>query len=216
MILDINELERAGYLCMPGICQTDLTDIAERLGPIRVDPRSPEPVRDIRPQPVHSAKENTLSSRYGTNAFPFHTDTAHWDQPARYLVLYCVDPGEGRRPTLLQDSRAWELNDAEQELACRALWATGHVRPRIYMVAERRAGYMAIRFDKDCMRPITAEARELEALLEFRISQTAPKQIDWESEYLLIIDNQRMVHARGKSNRIDTNRVLKRILIGGT
>jgi alpha-ketoglutarate-dependent taurine dioxygenase len=215
MALDINELERAGYSFMRGICQTDLINIVQHLGPIRVDRRSPEPVRDIRPQPVHSAKQNTLSSRYGTNAFPFHTDTAHWDQPARYLVLYCLDPGEGKRPTLLQDSRAWQLDDAEKELACRALWTTGHVRPRLCMVAERTGDCFAIRYDKDCMRPMTAEARELEALIEFRINRTAQRQIDWESGCLLVIDNQRMVHARGKSNQIDTNRVLKRILIGG-
>src|SRR5258708_33000235 len=106
-------------------------------GPIRVDRRSPEPVRDIRPQPVHSAKQNTLSSRYGTDAFPFHTDTAHWDQPARYLVLYCVNPGEGNRATLLQDSRVWQHDDAQKDRACRALWKNGHVRPRLCMLAER-------------------------------------------------------------------------------
>jgi alpha-ketoglutarate-dependent taurine dioxygenase len=213
--LDINELEHAGYSFTHGIYQKDLIEIVQQLGPIRVDLRSPEPVREIRPQPADSAKQNTLSSRYGTNAFPFHTDTAHWDQPARYLVLYCVDPGEGKRPTLLQDSRAWQISDAEKELACRALWTTGHVRPRLCMLAARTTNYLTIRYDKDCMRPMTAEARRLEALIEFRIDQTDQKQIDWGAGDLLVIDNQRMLHARGKSNRTDANRILKRILIGG-
>jgi L-asparagine oxygenase len=215
MTLDVNELQRVGYSFTGGVCQTDLIEIVQHLGSIRVDRRSPEPVRDIRPQPVHSAKQNTLSSRYGTTAFPFHTDTAHWDQPARYLALYCFDPGEGRRPTLLQDSHAWQLDGAEKELACRALWRTGHVRARLCMLAQRTADCLAIRYDKDCMRPMTAEARELEMIIECRINRTARKQIDWEFGCLLVIDNHRMVHARGKSNRIDTNRVLKRILIGG-
>src|SRR5262249_813299 len=64
-------------------------------------------------------------------------------------------------------------------------------------------------------RPMTAEARELEALIEFQICRTVQTQIDWEPRCLLIIDNQRMVHARGKSNCTDENRTLKRILIGG-
>lgn len=213
--LDTGELENAGYLFAHGVHQTDLIDIAQRLAPIRVDRRSPELVRDIRPQPIDSAKQNTLSSRYGIDAFPFHTDTAHWDQPARYLVLYCVDPGEGKRPTLLQDSRDWQLDSAEAELACRALWKTGHVRPRLCMLAERKGDYLAIRFDRDCMRPMSAEARELENLIARRIDRTVHKQIDWEPRSLLIIDNQRMVHARGKSNQADTSRVLKRILAGG-
>jgi alpha-ketoglutarate-dependent taurine dioxygenase len=83
------------------------------------------------------------------------------------------------------------------------------------MLAERKGDRFAIRYDKDCMRAMTAEARELAALIEFRIDRTTQKQIDWEPGCLLVIDNQRMVHARGKSNQADTNRVLKRILIGG-
>jgi alpha-ketoglutarate-dependent taurine dioxygenase len=215
MFLDISELEREGFLFTHGICEIDLIDIAQQLGPIRVDPRSPDPVRDIRPQPVRSAKKNTLSSRYGTDAFPFHTDTAHWDQPARYLVLYCVHPGEGSRPTLLQDSRAWQLDDAQKDMACRALWKTGHVRPRLCVLAERTERGLSVRYDKDCMRPMTAEARELEALVESRMSCSIQRQIDWRPECLLVIDNQRMVHARGKSDRPDVSRVLKRVLIGG-
>jgi len=213
--VNFDQLERAGYSFTEGVVAGDLINIAQLLGPIRVDRRSPEPVRDIRPQPAHSAKQNTLSSRYGIDAFPFHTDAAHWDQPARYLAMYCVDPGEGRRPTLLQDSRAWQLDDVEMELACRALWATGHVRPRICMLAERIADRLAIRYDKDCMRPMTAEARELAALIESRIDKTEQEQIDWEPCSLLVIDNQRLVHARGRSGPIDTKRTLKRILIGG-
>ena len=215
MSLDISQLEREGFLLTYGVCETDLIDLVQQLGPIRVDRRSPDPVRDIRPQPVQSAKKNTLSSRYGTDAFPFHTDTAHWDQPARYLVLYCVNPGEGNRPTLLQDSRAWQLDDAQKDMACRALWKTGHVRPRLCMLAERTKRGLAVRYDKDCMRPMTAEAHALEALVEFRISCSTQAQIDWQPECLLVIDNQRMVHARGKSDRPDTSRALKRLLIGG-
>jgi hypothetical protein len=215
MSIDITVLEREGYVLARDVCQTDLIDIVQELGPIRVDPRSPDRVRDIRPQPIHSAKENTLSSRYGIGAFPFHTDTAHWEELARYLALYCMDPGEGRRPTLLQDSRAWQFDDDEKELACRALWKTGHVRPRLCTFAKCTDRQLAVRYDKDCMRPMTAEARKLEALINFRMDCTVQQQIDWEPECLLIIDNKRMVHARGKSNRADTNRVLKRILIGG-
>lgn len=215
MPVNVRDLERRGFSFSQSVRQADLLDIVQRLGDVRVDPRSPEPVRDIRPQPVGSAKKNTLSSRYGTNAFPFHTDTAHWDRPARYLVLYCVDPGEGRRPTLLQDSRVWHPNFDETDLACRALWKTGHVKPRLCMLAELANDGLAIRYDRDCMRPMTAEARELQALVENWIHRSETTQIFWEAECLLVIDNHRMVHARGKSERPDTNRVLKRILIGG-
>ncbi|WP_426411501.1 TauD/TfdA family dioxygenase [Bradyrhizobium ganzhouense] len=215
MSIDVSQLEANGFIFARGVQETDLLDFVQALGNLRVDPRSPIPVRDIRPQPPNAAKANTLSSRYGTDAFPFHTDTAHWDQPARYLVLFCVDPGEGQRETLLQDSRAWQLEDDEVELACRALWKTGHVRPRLCMLAQRSADGIAVRYDRDCMRPMTREARELEALVEQRIDGSEKTRVSWEPECLLIIDNRRMVHARGPSKRPDANRVLKRILIGG-
>jgi alpha-ketoglutarate-dependent taurine dioxygenase len=215
MSIDVSQLESNGFVFARGVQETDLIEIIQRLGIVRVDPRSPIPVRDIRPQPLASAKANTLSSRYGTDAFPFHTDTAHWDQPARYLALFCVDPGEGERATILQDSRAWQLRDNETELACRALWKTGHVRPRLCTLAERSVDGIAVRYDKDCMRPMTREARDLEALIEQRINRSEKTHVFWEPECLLVMDNRRMVHARGTSKRPDASRVLKRILIGG-
>jgi L-asparagine oxygenase len=215
MSIDVSQLELNGFVFARGVRETDLIGIVPHLGNVRVDPRSPTPVRDISPQLPSSAKANTLSSRYGTDAFPFHTDTAHWDHPARYLALFCVNPGEGERATLLQDSRAWQLQDDEIELACRALWKTGHIRPRLCMFAERAADGIAVRYDKDCMRPMTREARELEALVEDWINRSEKIHVSWEPECLLVIDNRRMVHARGISKRFDANRVLKRILIGG-
>jgi L-asparagine oxygenase len=215
MSVDMSRLKREGYSFTSRVCQGHLLDILRRIGRIRVDPRSPELVRDISPQSIQSAKENTLSSRYGTGAFPFHTDTAHWDRPAEYLALYCVDPGQGNRPTLLQDFFAWQLDDAEEDLACRALWKTGHVRPRLCTLAERTRERLSIRYDAACMQPMTAEAHELQAIINSRIRRTTHNRIEWKPECLLLIDNGRIVHARGRSRQPEKNRVLKRILVGG-
>jgi hypothetical protein len=98
MSIDVGQLELNGFVFARGVRETDLIGIVQHLGNVRFDPRSPMPVRDISPQLPSSAKANTLSSRYGTDAFPFHTDTAHWDHPAKYLALFCVNPGEGAQP----------------------------------------------------------------------------------------------------------------------
>jgi L-asparagine oxygenase len=188
MTLDFGALERDGFCVANGISEGKVLDFVQHLGPIKVDPRNPEPVRDIRPQTAHVAKSNTLSSRYGVGSFPFHTDTAHWEHPTRCLVLFCVSPGEGGRPTLLLDSHKWRFDDAEEDLACQALWAIGHRRPRLSSIAVRSKGQLAIRYDMDCMRPMTADARKSKALLESRIY--------------------------AKAEHPDPNRVPKRILIG--
>lgn len=214
MTLNFDTLDSEGFCTAHGIRDTDLLRLIEPLGRIRVDPRNPEPVRDIQPQQAGGAKPNTLSSRYGTGGFPFHTDTAHWERPARYLLLYCVSPGEGIRPTRLQDSRAWQLTAQEMDLACRALWAVGHRRVRLAHLAVRARDRLSLRYDMDCMRPMTTEATELKALLQHRIETTAETRITWEPTTLLAIDNHRIVHARGEAQRPDANRLLKRILIG--
>lgn len=213
--LDLEALDRDGFCLAQGVQETDLLGVVEPLGRIRFDPRSPEPVRTIQPQQAGAAKTNTLSSRYGTGGFPFHTDTAHWKRPARYLLLYCVAPGEGMRPTRLQDSRAWQLTEEETDLACFLLWAFGHRHVRLGHLAVRSADRLAVRYDMDCMRPMTAEAGELKAILQHRIETTAETRIDWATGTLLAIDNHRIVHARGEAQRPDANRVLKRVLIGG-
>jgi L-asparagine oxygenase len=214
VFFDPNQLQRDGLSFTGGVSQLCLAALIEQLGPISVDPRNPEQVRDIRPQSIEDANKNTLSSRYGTDEFPFHTDCAHWHKPARYLVLYCVCPGSGNRPTLLKDSHAWELSDSEGDLACRALWRTGHVRPQICTVANRADGRLAVRYDRDCMRPMTAEARELSSRLELWLERSPTRQVEWEPECLLVVDNHRLMHARGKSNKADGDRWLKRILLG--
>lgn len=215
MNVDLDKLERHGFVFQRGFHAEDLLVFSERIGPIRYDPRSPELIREILPQQVVDAKKNTLSSRYGTGSFPFHTDCAHWDRPAQYLLLFCVNPGEGRRQTLLQDSQSWTLATDEEELACRALWRTGHVRSRLCTVCERSVRGLTVRYDTDCMRPMTAEAREVALLLEANIEKSQQCEIDWEENCLLVVDNRRMVHARGKGELPDKSRVLKRILVGG-
>jgi hypothetical protein len=48
--------------------------------------------------PGKPSKSNvSLSSLYGYNEFPFHTDVAYWPAPAKYLAFYCINPGSGKR-----------------------------------------------------------------------------------------------------------------------
>jgi hypothetical protein len=56
----LSELDKAGYHLAHGVCPDELMQFIAALGPIRVDPRSPEPIREIRPQVTADAKP-TLS-----------------------------------------------------------------------------------------------------------------------------------------------------------
>lgn len=215
MAADVAGLKSNGFCFVQGVSETELLDYVKPLGRIRADSRNPELIREIRPQSISTAKSNTLSSRHGTGRFPFHTDTAHWERPARYLILYCVTPGSGERPTLLQDSHSWKLIRGEMDLAARALWVVGNRTAKLTYVVLASDEQLSIRYDMDCMRPMTEEARELRNILVRKVETTPQLRIDWHAGDLLVIDNHRMVHARGAAKRDDEDRVLKRILVGG-
>ena len=55
----------------------------------------------------------SLTTKYGLGEFPFHTDVAYWTTPAKYLALYCIDPGRGKRKTRVinLDKRIDELSN---------------------------------------------------------------------------------------------------------
>ena len=210
----VAQLEERGYHLAYEPCSDALLEFISPLGKILVDPRSPTPVRDIRPQPVAEAKANTLSSRYGLGGFPFHTDAAHWRIPARYLVLYCVQPGSGGRPTLMKDSRVWLERDDLKYAATREIWKSGHARPQLCTVGIMIKDRFAVRFDEACMIPMTAAASRLRDKIRTCIESSPIINVVWAPGTVLILDNHRMLHARGTAVRPDTDRVLRRILVG--
>lgn len=170
------------------------------------------PIRDISPQIIPDRK-NTLSSRYGLDAFPFHTDTAFWRVPARYLVLRCVNPGSGSRPTLLNDSREWNPSNAETRLLENGVWRTSNSRPFLCSLITRSNSQYLFRFDRDCMRPMTRRSAGAYEVIEAKIQESSTIRIDWGAGDLLAVDNHRVLHARGTAARPDLDRVLTRVLI---
>lgn len=211
----LNELRNQGYVFISRIGLEDAFAAAKGLGPITVDQRNPEPIRRISPQPIDSAKTNTLSSRYGCGRFPFHTDAAHWEHPPDFVCLYCECPGSGGRPTELIDTSAWQMKSQLRVSLLSDIWKTGLRRPWLCTVGSERGGDIRIRYDVGCMKPCGAAATKTQIDIERLIIASSRIAITWCSRSLLVINNFRMLHARGSSPRPDADRVLCRILIGG-
>lgn len=210
-----NSLSRAGYCLIHRFDQALLLDFAQALGPISMDPRHPHAVRFISPQDLSEANPNTLSSRYGLGPFPFHTDVAHWWIPADIVLLYCVATGSGGRPTLLTDSGRWDLSEQVWRLLRSAVWRAGYLRPFLCTVAANGNRIPRLRYDPGCMIPRSPSALKAYQLLKEHLLTVAPIQIDWTEGDLLVLDNGRILHARGSAYGSDCDRVIARILIGG-
>jgi hypothetical protein len=92
------------------LCQ-QMLGLAARLGtPVAL--RSDGSLCDmLMPTVAHAAKPRSLSKIHSVGEFPLHIDTAHWLTPCRYIMLACVSPGSGSRPTLVLDTRQLPLNE---------------------------------------------------------------------------------------------------------
>lgn len=211
----LNTLRDRGYVATAEINLDDAVSASRELGEVTVDRRSPDLVRRISPQSVASAKQNTLSSRYGIGRFPFHTDAAHWEHPPEFVCLYCENPGGGSRPTELIDTSIWIIEHELRISLMSDVWKTGHYRPRLCTVSDERDGPIRIRYDTGCMEPRGTQSSSTQIEIEHLISMSSRITIGWTSRLLLVINNSRMLHARGSSTRPDPERVLIRILVGG-
>ena len=208
------DLNTLGFHYESDVPPASLLDIGTALGTPTPDHRDTEPLRLIRPQMVDAARPNTLSSRYGMASFPFHTDVAYWRVPARFLLLHCVSPGSGHRPTLLIDSSAFTLSSADQDHLSNDVWRIDTRNPCLCTVVATSAKRVTtLRYDPACMIPATRRASRTQEILNACLRDAHPTAINWQSGDLLILDNSRMLHARGSARHPDPDRCLARILI---
>lgn len=205
--------QREGFYFGYGWSTSSATQLAQRLGRPSGDVRDPRIVRAISPQAHSAALKNSLSSRYGLGAFPFHTDTAYRRIPARYLILRCIDPGPGGRQTIIVNTALWQMARYESELLHRALWKVRAAQPFLATLMERTSWGSRMRLDFDCMSPATSDAGRAREVVQDIIASTSRVTIDWSADALLVIDNWRCIHARGAAAIPDENRRLERILV---
>jgi alpha-ketoglutarate-dependent taurine dioxygenase len=209
------ELDARGFVQahLGAMTDEELTELALRFGRIAVEPRDPRPVRAVSPSTEGNARQNTLSSRYGFGAFPFHTDTAYWRDPASLLFLYCVDPGAGSRQTLISDAWSWALPAAEQSLLRRSLWRVDRKHGTfLTRLASRTHAGLNLRYDAHCMKAIGSASVAAAAVIQERAAPHAVA-VTWATGDMLIIDNRRTLHARTVATQPDPERTLKRILV---
>lgn len=207
------DLNEKGYHCSHGFNEADLLTISGALGIPTADKRG-EIVKTLKPEKPSDPNRSTLSSKYGTGAFPFHTETAYWLSPARFVALYCVNPGSSRRPTHVIDSYEWNLSPNDDQTLCNEVWKvfTG-INPFLCTIGKKTMSGLMIRFDMDCMKPALLSRGKASDIVFREIESQKVRSIDWQVGDLLVIDNYRMIHARGTSSTNDSDRHLKRILL---
>lgn len=164
-------------------------------------------IEALTPTLVDNARPASLSQIYGKGAFPWHTDTAHWSNPARYLILGCSDIGAANVPTLVLHREAIELTLEERSVA--------HTSP--FLIANgRRSFFSSIcstgrgfwRFDPGCMRPSDEAGARLMSKIQAIPAEDATA-IAWRRGRIAIIDNWRCLHRRAHAEQAGSRQLLR-------
>lgn len=164
----------------------------------------------LTPTTTAAAHARSLSRKFSLGEFELHNDTAHWITPCRYIVIACVDTGDGGRPTLLLDSKTLPLTRDEVELMQTAPMRILNGRTSFFstILSQNRP---FLRFDVGCMTGATPEASAALNLLKKERWKKEVQEFHWQPGIGLVIDNWRVLHGRGSACRDDPQRLLLRL-----
>lgn len=167
--------------------------------------RGDPPVATLRAVTADCARARSISSGTGLGAQPLHTDGAHLHAPPHIVALAAT--GKHRAATRLwtatRNNVPWD--DVEQ-----GVFRVSDGRARWH----RSAGVKhAIRFDPCCMTPLDGPSRRLTQF--FRSAFEEAHRHEWNSDAptVLLIDNQRVLHAREAVDPADPPRLLTRLAV---
>ena len=215
-ILDLSklslEVKRTGLFLFDG--DLSITSLAYRLGrPVASAPERPM-IDVLTPSVSAHARPGSLSSKYGTGGFPFHTETAHWRRPVDWVILRCVGPGAGDRVTELVDGWGLDLRDRELTALSRSLMVVKNGSKSFLAAPIDNGIYGRIfRYDSACMSPAFRDAELAISILENRLNDADRRIVQWKTGRTLVFDNSRMLHSRGTATTLDTDRILERIYL---
>jgi hypothetical protein len=189
---------------------TGLERIATALGR-PVAQRRRQTVATLRPQTASVAPRASLSAKYGLDAMPFHVDGSHLTRPYRYLLL--SSPAVSPVATLLLDTLLLKIEAPLRDELLDERFFVQNGRHSFYstILSHRRPFW---RLDPGCMHPMTNRGA---ALLEVTSANSIGGQLStfqWNQPgRILILDNWRMLHARGGILDTQLSRLLLRVAV---
>jgi hypothetical protein len=164
------------------------------------------------PTEADAAKPRSLSKVHAVGEFPLHNDTAHWLTPCHYIMLACVSPGSGSRPTLLMDARQLPLNAHQSSLIHSTPLRVTNGRNSFFSTILSKARPF-VRFDPGCMTATTTDGAKALAILARQNWPDYIETVHWNAGTVVVMDNWRLLHGRGNTDCPDSNRKLLRISI---
>jgi alpha-ketoglutarate-dependent taurine dioxygenase len=163
----------------------------------------------LSPTQKPAAARNSLSARYGMSAFPWHTDTAHFQTPARWVIMACVVPGEIQASTEIMCRADLKVPVAMAEICSTAPFAFVNGRESfLSTIVQMNRGF--IRFDPGCMQPLNRPCeRVLMELANWVPKEAESLRIDWCAGRAIIFDNWNYLHRRHDASSATGRKLLR-------
>lgn len=210
-----------GYAVIPRLDPASSTEsVALRLGAVMdvssLLPNVPR-VQTLRPRKPTARLMNQYSGTYGTEAFPLHSDLAHWYLPPRYLMLRCKVGMKDVETTLVSYSAVASVvgeHTLKQAIVVprrKSMTQTICPLPVIF----EYDGAWGLRWDFLFLSPLNEAARRTSegiAGLRWPSSDTIPVTL-LEPGDTIVFDNWRMLHGRSAVPESSMGRVIERIYL---
>jgi hypothetical protein len=81
------------------------------------------------------------------------------------------------------------------------------------MTLKTKRDWSGVRFDRQCMKPANASAREVAAYFDTDDCTTAVEHLQWRPQTAVIISNWHALHGRGSQPANEQKRILQRIYV---
>ncbi len=189
-------------------------DAARSLGTVIEDAEIPA-VQQLQPHLQTESTPNLYSGNFGLDAFPMHTDLAHWSVPPRYLMLRCIRPAPNVRTLVLH------RRDALQGLALDAMHRA-LFRPRrrvrgrlslLRLLQQTPVGSL-LRWDQLFLIPMNKAAIEVADHFRTIDHSAAVTNLSLhEAGDTLLIDNWTVLHARSEVPITGLSRLIERVYL---
>jgi hypothetical protein len=202
-------------MCVAGITnQSELLDLARSFGHPLPSPTG-ELIKELTPTQRAGARKGTLSATFADQAFPLHTDTAFWPEPARYVLLRAC--GDIRRHTsVLRFEDLFRAGSADlRTLAAQSIWLVKTPSKAFYCSMRLTVGDVSgWRYDGQCMSPVNEAGIEVQKQLGILLPSCREEHINWTGDMAVILCNWMVLHGRGPSPPKENKRILERIYVG--
>jgi hypothetical protein len=184
--------------------------MAERVGVVSLISEFPR-VQELVPRASDRSLSSTYAGIHGLNAFPLHTDLAHWCIPPHYILLRCAQPGPGTRTLVIHSDGLFA--DEDETTLRRALF-----RPRRRLdgrlTSLRLIEGGRCRWDSVFLTPVTKIARELRDRMLRRIDSANVDELSFDGPTdCVLFDNWKVLHGRSSVPAECVSRKLERVYL---